>query len=507
MESQKKGLIAFDDLNLMIISEGFCTLCGACEAACPVHAIRIEENRIRYDDCSNFLDFCPICYDICPHTEPLLMEAMKFVADAPIRRSALGYYREIVLAQAIDPKIRELSHGGGVVTAILTQAIEDGIIDSAIISEAEPYAPLKLKPQISLVPDDVLSAVDSKFSASSVAKAFGSAVREYGKAKIAFVGVPHQVLAIRKLEAWEHKIMSSLEVTIGLFCLWVFSLNQLLSYLEKEFGVQHSDIVRMDLTDKYNVHTSRKVIEIPIDEIMPHIMNKCKTCMDFTSELADISVGGAAPLKDWSTVVIRTKKGEDLFRNALEGGAMRTMKIEEQEDVFTHLLSMAMHKKRIALDEVTRLRRKGLVIPPIDHALTFLQRETSIMADTRIEDIMTKEVMTAHPQISVSQLLDIMTRHHHIGYPVVNEEGELTGIVTLEDVMNVSKDRRDEVSVDQIAKKKLITAYPDDSVLEAFEKMSEHEIGRLLIVDPRKPKKLCGILTRTDIMHALGKRF
>ncbi len=501
----KRGLIAFDDLNLNIISQGFCTLCGACEAACPVHAINIKENRLHYDDCSNFLDFCPICYDICPHTEPLLMEAMKFVADAPIRRSALGYYRKIVLAQAVDPKIREMSHSGGVVTAILTQAMEDGIIDSAIISEAEPYEPLKLKPQISLVPDDVLSAVDSKFSASSVAKAFGSAVREYGKAKIAFVGVPHQVLAIRKLEAWEHKIMSSLEVTIGLFCLWVFSLNPLLSYLEKEFGVQHSDIVRMDLTDKYDVYTPQKVIEIPIEEIMPHILNKCKTCRDFTSEFADISVGGAAPLKDWSMVIIRTKKGENLFRNAFEGGAIRTMKIEEQGDAFTHLLSMAMHKNRIALDEIKRLRRRGLSIPPMDHALAFLQRETSIMADMRVEDIMTREVMTVHPQISVSQLLDIMTRHHHMGYPVVNEGGELIGIVTFEDIMKVPKDKRSEVPVDQIARKKLVTAHLNDSVLEAFEKMIEHEIGRLLIVDSKNPKKLRGVLTRTDIIHALGR--
>lgn len=502
-----RGLIAFDDLDLSIISQGFCTLCGACEAACPVHAIRIEENRLHYDDCSNFLDFCPICYDICPHTEPLLMEAMKFVGEAPIRRGALGYYRDILLAQSVDPAIREQSHSGGVVTAILSQAMEDRKIDSAIISEAEPYTPLKLKPQVGLVPDDVLSAVDSKFSPSSVAKAFGSAVHEYGKAKIGFVGVPHQVLAIRKLEAWEHKIMGSLEVTIGLFCLWVFSLSQLLTYLEDEYGVQHSDIVRMDLSDKYSVDTSQKLIEIPIEKIMPHILNKCKTCTDFTSELADISVGGAAPLKDWSAVIIRTGKGEALFRSALEGGTIRTMKIEEREDVLSHLLSLAMHKKTIALKEVRRLRRKGLSIPPIDHALTFLERETSIMADTKVEDVMTKEVMTVHPQISVSRLLDIMTRNHHMGYPVMNEESELVGIVTFEDVMKVSKDARSQVSVDEIAKKRLITSYPDDSVLEAFKKMSEHEIGRLPVVDPRNPKKLLGVLTRTDIMHALGKRF
>jgi len=502
---EKRGLIAFDDLNLNIITPGFCTLCGACEAACPVHAIRIEENKIHYDDCSDFLDFCPICYDICPHTEPLVMEAMKFVASAPLRRSALGYYRKIILAQSVNPKIREASHSGGIVTSMLAQAMESGMIDSAVISEAKPSTPLTLKPQIGLVPDDILSAVDSKFSPSSVAKAFGNAVREYGKTKIAFVGVPHQILAIRKLEAWEHKIMSSLEVTIGLFCLWIFSLDRLLNYLKERHHIEHSDITRMDLTDKYIISTSHGTVELPTEEIMPHILNKCKTCMDFTSELADISVGGAAPLENWSTVIIRTKKGEKLFQNAVDAGVIRTMRIEEQENTLTHLLSMAMRKKMIAREEAESMRMKGVAIPPIDQTLIFLHRDRSVMADTKVRDIMTKEVITVTPNITVSHLLDIMTRHHHMGYPVVNEKDELVGIVTFEDIMKVPKERRTDARVSQIAKKKLITATPDSSALEAFERMRRHEIGRLIIVDPSNPKKLLGVLTRTDIMHALGR--
>jgi len=502
---EKSGLIAFNELRSKIVNQGFCTLCGACEAACPVDAITVDEEGLRYDDCSEFLDFCPICYDICPHTEPLLMEAMRFVADAPMRGSAIGYYRDIMLAQATDSRMRELSHGGGVVTAILAQAIEQGIIDSAITSESESEAPLKLRPRIGLVPDDVLSAIDSKFSASSVAKAFGSAVRDYGKAKIAFVGVPHQVLAIRKLEAWEHKIMSSLEVTIGLFCLWVFSLNRLMLHLEKELGLKHSDIVRMDLTDEYEVQTTERTIRIPIEKIRKHMLNKCRTCMDFTSELADISIGGAPPLKDWSAVIIRTEKGEEIFSKALKRGVVRTMRIEEHEDVFERLLFTAIQKKKLALREAKRLRAKGLSIPPADLDIVFLQREKSIMSDTMVEDVMTKDVMTVHPGTSVAQLLDMMMRHHHMGYPVVNDENKLVGIVTFEDIMKVRKRERGRILVEDIAKRKLVTAYPKESILKAFEKMSERKIGHLLVVDPEDPKMLKGILTRTDIMHALKK--
>jgi len=502
---KKRGLIAFTDLNDVIIKQGFCTLCGACEAACPVHAIRIVNREIQYYDCSEFLDLCPICYDICPHTEPLLLETMKFVADAPFRRDALGYYLEILLAQSTDPELRKLSHSGGVVTAILTQSLQDGTIDSAIVSEAEPYEPLKLKPQISLVPDDVLSAVDSKFSASSVAKAFGNAVREYGKTKIAFVGVPHQVLAIRKLEAWEHKIMQSLKLTIGLFCLWVFSLKELLNYLKESFNIEHSEIKRMDLTDKYLVYTEDRSIEIPVEEVTPHVLNKCRTCTDFTSELADISVGGAYPLSDWSIVIVRTVKGQEALNRALETGAIRAKKIEKESEVFAHLMSLAVHKKKIALEEIKKLKRRGLSMPPVNHTLAFLQNEKFLMANKKIEDVMSRKLITVTPETNISQLLDIMAMHHHMGYPVINEKKELIGVVTFEDVKSIPKEKRDKIPVSDVAKKKLITAHPDDSVLDAFEKMNAHNIGRILIVDRENPKRLLGIITRSDIMHALRK--
>jgi len=504
-KSKRRDLIAFYDLNDTIIKQGFCTLCGACEAACPVHAIRIEDHEIQHYDCSAFLDLCPICYDICPHTEPLLLETMKFVADAPFRREALGYYRQILLAQATDPEIRRLSHSGGVVTAILMQSLRDGIIDGAIVSEAEPSEPLKLKPQISLVPDDVLSVVESKFSPSAVAKAFGNAVREYGKSKIAFVGVPHQILAIRKLEAWEHKIMQSLELTIGLFCLWAFSLNELLEYLSERFNIEHSEIKRIDLTDKYVVYVEDRKVEIPMEDVTSHILNKCRTCMDFTAELADISVGGAYPLSDWSIAIIRTRKGEEVLNRALEADAIRTRKIEGESEVFAHLLSLAVRKRRIALEEVKKLQRKGMSIPPVNHTLVFLKNEKSIMADKKIGDVMSRKVVTVKPEITVSQLLDMMAKHHHMGYPVLNENDDLIGVITFEDVMNVPKERRNEILVGDIAKKRLITAYPEDSVLYAFEKMNQYDIGRILIVDRENHKKLLGIITRSDIIHALRR--
>ena len=146
-----------------------------------------------------------------------------------------------------------------------------------------------------------------------------------------------------------------------------------------------------------------------------------------------------------------------------------------------------------------------MAIPPANHTLAFLQSEKSIMADKKIEDIMSRKLVTVKPEITVAQLLDVMAMHHHMGYPVVNENEELIGVITFEDIMNVPKERRNEILVGDIAKKRLITAYPDDSVLDAFEKMNRYDIGRILIVDRKNHKRLLGIITRSDIMHVLRR--
>jgi coenzyme F420 hydrogenase subunit beta len=497
VSSKKDREIAFNDLEQKIINAGFCTSCGACEAACPVHAITLENDKVCHEDCSKDIGSCPICYEICPHSEALMSDSLRFVAGTPLRREGLGYYRRILLAQAADPELRKLGHGGAVVTTLLTNAIEKGEIDSAIVSQAETNTPIKPKALVGVVPDDILSAVGSKFFPSSVARAFGSAVYEYGKARIAFVGVPCHVLALRKLEAWEHKITGNLKVIIGLFCFWTLSFGRLLAHLKKAYNINPDEIKRLNIVKDLIVQTEKDTIRVPLSEIKPHIMTSCETCTDFTSELADISVGSAFPLKEWSTVIIRTKAGEEFFYSAVEAGVINTGVIELEPDAFKHVIETAVHKRKNALAELNEMKEAYVPVPvkPL--------HEISILSKIKVKDVMTKDVKSVSPTLTVNQFLDFMAKHHHTGYPVIDENGDLMGFMTLDDAAEVDKEERDKVVIRDIIQKNLVVVHPEEFALDAFKKMSVNEIGRIAVVDPMNPKKLIGILAKTDLAHIL----
>ena len=502
MGTKGNKLIAYNILEKNVINSGFCTLCGACEAACPVGALQVEGDKVkRLHDCSQDLDLCPICYEICPHSEALILRILKSVSDAPHNNEALGYYRRIVLAQSADPKLRELGGGGGVVTSLLKFGVETKVFDSAIVSAAEPENPTKPKASVALVPDDILSAVGSKFFPSSVAKAFGSAVTGYGKTKIAFVGVPCHMRALRKIEAWQHKIGPSLKISIGLFCFGTFSHSTLLEYLEKDYKIKASDIKQIQLSDQFVIHTNKGVVRIPLEEIEEHVMPSCGVCTDFTSELADISVGGAYPLEGWSTVIIRTKAGEDFLINAVEKGILTIQPIESEPNVYERVVRAALQKRTAGLKKAEELAK----IYEFAFISSIPLRETDALAQVKVEDIMTKKVLTVSKNLTIDQLLDCMAKEQHIGYPVINEKGEPVGEVTLEEASQIDKSKRKETHVEQVMRKKLVTAKLEETGLEVFKKMSKNETGRVVVLDPKNKNKIIGIVTKSDLMDALTK--
>jgi CBS domain-containing protein len=127
------------------------------------------------------------------------------------------------------------------------------------------------------------------------------------------------------------------------------------------------------------------------------------------------------------------------------------------------------------------------------------------LSGVAVGDIMTQEVRKVEPDMIVKDLVDdYFSKYKHGGFPVT-ENSTLLGLVTLEDVRRVPKEKWAEMKTSEIMTscEKLTCLKPNESALDAFIRMSSQEVGRLPV---REDGKLVGIVTRSDILHAIKVR-
>ncbi|MFQ3320215.1 MAG: Zn-dependent protease/CBS domain-containing protein [Natronomonas sp.] len=124
-----------------------------------------------------------------------------------------------------------------------------------------------------------------------------------------------------------------------------------------------------------------------------------------------------------------------------------------------------------------------------------------------VQDVMTPRdrLDTVSPKTTVAELTERMFQERHTGYPVM-EGDRVVGIVTLSDAREVDQVERDAFRVEDIMSRELQTVEPTTPVMDAFERMQENSIGRLLVMEGETDEesgRLVGLLSRTDVMTAL----
>lgn len=116
----------------------------------------------------------------------------------------------------------------------------------------------------------------------------------------------------------------------------------------------------------------------------------------------------------------------------------------------------------------------------------------NLIARYKVRDVMTPNPMYVTPETTVGDVLRLMLKHKHLGYPVVRD-GKLVGMVTLKDIMHAREDEK----VENVMSRDVIAVNPETSVLQALRIMSERRIGRLPVLEGGQ---LVGIISRSDIM-------
>jgi len=142
--------------------------------------------------------------------------------------------------------------------------------------------------------------------------------------------------------------------------------------------------------------------------------------------------------------------------------------------------------------DTLHLPEQGILLPWQVHDLR----------DVRVEQVMARSVQVVRTGMSLKEVIALMRETRHGGYPVLDGDGRLVGMITLKDVRDVPLERRLATPVSEAMSRKLITVTPDQTIAEAALLMAQHGIGRLPVVAPDDPARLVGLLSRTDILRA-----
>ena len=126
----------------------------------------------------------------------------------------------------------------------------------------------------------------------------------------------------------------------------------------------------------------------------------------------------------------------------------------------------------------------------------------------RVSEAMTEEVVTIPESFPASGLYEryFSSSQKHRGFPVVDANGKLLGILTISDVMEMSLSEPDTaLTARDLIRLDPIVAYPEETCREAAERMAESGIGRLPVLSGGG--KLIGIITRSDLLKPRLLRF
>jgi chloride channel protein, CIC family len=109
---------------------------------------------------------------------------------------------------------------------------------------------------------------------------------------------------------------------------------------------------------------------------------------------------------------------------------------------------------------------------------------------------------TAGPEISASAMLKMLRETNSQSIPIV-EDQRLIGLVTATDLARVPPDDTDVVQARQIMSCRIVSAYPDESLYDAWLRMTQRGLRQLAVVERGDTRKVVGTVTVKDIARLL----
>jgi CBS domain-containing protein len=202
---------------------------------------------------------------------------------------------------------------------------------------------------------------------------------------------------------------------------------------------------------------------------------------------------------------------------AMMGGTMRsplTAMIFSLE--LTHDLNVlpGLLVSSIAAHAVTVLMlRRSILTEKVARRGFHVTREYSVdpLAVLRVGEVMDRHPPTIPSTMKASELSDRIAKYDPLltrrqGTLIVDERGELAGIITRGDLVRALEQLPETATVLEAGTQNVLVTFSDEILHDAVARMVRNDIGRLPVVRRANPKHIEGYLGRASVMTARLRR-
>ena len=360
-----------------VVKRKLCTGCGTCAGVCPRQAVTMAVKKGRYvpqldkSRCNR----CGLCHDACPgHGVDFEGLSDALFGDIP-EDTAVGRYLGCYVGHAVDRGVRYNSASGGIVSSLLIFALQEGLIDGALVTRMRRDDPLKPEPFIARTREEILSAAGSKYCPVAANTVLQEILTSDDR--IAVVGLPCHIQGLRKAEQRIPKLARQIRYRISLACSLNFSFRGTEQFLEN-LGIAPDSIEVFQYRGRgwpgsvliRRTDGTQRVVPYPecYRQLGPYSLRRCTLCSDMLGELSDLTCGDAwvpqiirTDEAGSSFVVSRTVEAEELLENAASHEAMELSDLALEDLLASQ--GHALFKKRKLKARMRLFRLAGRSVP------------------------------------------------------------------------------------------------------------------------------------------------
>jgi len=134
-----------------------------------------------------------------------------------------------------------------------------------------------------------------------------------------------------------------------------------------------------------------------------------------------------------------------------------------------------------------------------------LSKYAAIFEGLKASDLMVANVVVVSPERKIAFAKEMMKIKKISGMPVVDDQRRLTGIISIEDIINALEFHRMNEPVRSVMTQSAISVQIDEPIAGVVDKFDNFKFGRFPVVDGEG--KVRGIITRKDILHGILEKF